>query len=338
MFFKTKTFLIILFVCTLNLSAQEHTSIEDIRFELQELFKKITKETPQQIIPYTIKGKTGLLHSESLKVLVKPTPDLKFYSLFNPIMRGIYKMKYHFELIETPTGIEIQDIIMRNYSEISGRSLPKEPEVEIIDSKNGYKGFKVDENGKLKAYSDLYHIQSGASYNVNPFLFEGKYYSVVSIETAPNTYLDAIIDTNGIALPHFNFTDKCIIKIKVEEDDIWYSTGLCRGLTGSLKSFKGKVKYDNEIPGYLLLSSNIFKYNHNYSKDRKKHGIFDLEQLTWTIEPTTAFNIEDLYYTSKEHLNTALAENRSKATIYFLVSKKNKSYFMDLNLKKYLPK
>lgn len=300
--FKFKMLWCALFLCTQNIVAQEQTNLEDITIELQTLFKTIAKETPQQVIPYTIKGKTGLLHTESLKVLVKPTRDLKFYTLFNPTMRGIYKGNYEFELIETPTGIEIKDIIRNSYSEIRSMSMPKQPEVEVIDSKNGYKGFKVDENGKLKAYSDVYHVQSTHNFNVKPFLFEGQYYSIVSIKTAPDTYFDGIIDTTGTALPHFNFTDKCIAPIKVEEDDIWYSIGLCRGLTGTLKSFKGNVKYDNEILGYLLLSSNIFKYNHNYSEDRKTHGIFDLDQLTWTIQPTTAYNIEHLYYTSKEAL------------------------------------
>ena len=211
-----------------------------------------------------------------------------------------------------------------------------EPQIDVISSKTGYKGFKVDEKGELVSYSDLYYAQSHHLFNVSPFYFEGKYYAIATKKTGPDEYFSGIIDTSGTPLQHFNFEHKCVALIEKNTTDVWFSVGLCRNLKGSRISFKGERKFQNELVGWLF-RGNIFNYNHNLSDDRATHGIFDLNKLGGVLKPQKEIQIISLNYSSKEKLDYENKEDIDKANMYFLVKDSNKEYYMDFSMKKYLP-
>ncbi|GEM_PF-5933402 len=320
---------------SMPLFAQESNEIETITREIQSLYQNLEVDDYQNILPYKVKEKTGFVNAKNKKRILKPTANLKEVSLAKPNITGVYKEDYEYEINAKTQEVSVTKIYRDQ--DLMAMEGPRQPKIDVLDSKDGYKGFKVDDNGKLVAYSDLYYAQSHHEFNVSPFKFNGKYYAIATKKIADDEYFDGIIDTEGNALPQFNFNEKCINKIKEETDDIWFSTGLCRGLKGSLVSFKGKIKFENELLGWLNSSGNIFKYNHNHDDKWTTHGIFDVDKLEWIIKPQSKIYIRSLDYTSYEKLDQDNISDGPKATIYFLVEDGNKSYYMDLNLNKYLP-
>lgn len=334
---QLKISLLILFLCTFfTVQAQEVSEKRAIELEIKGIFESLKVTTLQEAIPYKIKGKIGFVNAKTKKRILKPTENFKEVSLANPHISGIYK-EYRFKINSKNFEVYVLERIEPREDRLGMAEGPERDPIQVISSKDGYKGFKVNNNGILTAYSDLYYAQSVHNFNVQPFLFEGKRYAIATKQTGPDEYFSGIIDEDGNTLPHFNFNVKCLTKVKVEPDDIWFSIGLCRAWKGSLVSFKGKIKFKDELLSSLNTNANIFKYNHNHDDKRKTHGIFDVENLEWVLKPQTKWNIKQLGYTSNEYLNTDLATERPKATIYFLVEEGKKEYYMDFNHNKYLP-
>lgn len=321
---------------SIPLFAQETNEIETIKNEIQSLYQNLKVDDYQNILPYKVKDKTGFINAENKKSILKPTINLKDVTLAKPNITGIYKEYYEYTINTKTNEVDVTKKIVE-FQEIGVMEGPPQPKIDVINSKDGYKGFKVDTNGKLLAYSDLYYAQSFHEFNVNPFKFNGKYYAIATKKTGEDEYFDGIIDTEGNALPQFNFNVKCINKLKDKTDDIWFSIGLCRGLKGSLVSFNGKVKFENEMLGWINTSGNVFQYNHNHDEKWTIHGIFDVDKLDWVIKSQTKLSIQKLDYTSYENLDTDNLADRSKAKIYFLVEDGKKTYYMDLDLNKYIP-
>lgn len=336
--YKNRIITLALVLFSYGLSAQDDTATARIKEEIRALFVKADKTDLQNVLTYKVDGKTGFVNAKTDRSLLEPTPDLEEVTLFNPDMKGIYKGEYQFEV----SGQDFEIKVIKHFDEpvmdVSMQPASEQSRVEVISSANGYKGFMVDKKGVLTAYSDLYQPRRHHVLNIEPFLFEGKYYAIVMKRTGPGEYVKGIIDTDGNPLPHFNFVHKCLTLIKQEPGDIWFFFGLCGRPKGSLLSFKGKAKYTDELVGHLYNGLNIFGYNHNCSEDWKVHGIFDIEKLNWVLKPQTTIQIMGLGYSSKEVLNTASIEDRAKAKVYFLVKDGEKEFYMDLNRKTYFPK
>ncbi|MCP1996314.1 hypothetical protein L1275_002105 [Flavobacterium sp. HSC-61S13] len=332
---KSIIFGLIMMFFSMPLFAQESNEIETIIKEIQSLYQNLEVDDYQNILPYKVKDKTGFVNAKNKKRILKPTANLKEVTLAKPNIKGFYKEDYEYSINTKTQQVNVIKI-NRDYGLLTMEGIDQ-PKIDVLDSRDGYKGFKVDDNGKLLAYSDLYYAQGQHEFNVSPFKFKGKDYAIATKKTGDDEYFGGIIDTEGNALPQFNFNVKCILKIKEETDDIWFSIGLCRGLKGSLVSFNGKVKFENELLGWLNSSGNIFKYNHNHDDKWTTHGIFDVDKLEWIIKPQSKLKIRDLDYTSYEQLDRDNIADGSKASIYFLVEDGNKSYYMDLSLNKYLP-
>lgn len=313
------------------LSAQDDAEIVKVKKEIAALFQKADKSNLQNVLTYKINGKIGFVDAATNKNILNPTSNLQDVILFKPNMKGVYKKIYNFEISGDTFDINVEKIATDDlFPTIRGMQSERET-IEVVDSKGGYKGFTVDADGKLTSYSDLYYDK------VSPFLFEGKYYAIATKQTGPDEYFGGIIDTDGVPLPHFNFVHKCLTTIKREEDDIWFSEGVCRGLKGSFISFKGKIKFKDELVGSTNYSNNIFKYNHNHSDDWEVNGVLDVYNLDWIMKPQTAIKILGLDYSSKKKLDEYKFEERQNANVYFLVEDGKKEYFMDFQMKKYLP-
>ncbi|MBF4472706.1 hypothetical protein [Flavobacterium sp. HJJ] len=328
---KIKILLFFFLIISGLLSAQDNAEIVKIKKEIAALFQKAGKSNLQNVLTYKINGKIGFVDAVTNKKLLNPTSNLQDVTLFKPNMKGLYKKLYNFEISGDTFNINVEKLTNEElFPSIRGMQSERET-IEVIDSKGGFKGFTVDVNGKLTSYSNLYYDK------VSPFLFEGKYYAMATKQTGPDEYFGGIIDTDGVPLPHFNFIHKCLTLINYENDDIWFTEGLCRGLKGSFISFKGKVKFKDELVGSTNYSNNIFEYNHNHSDDWEVNGILDVYNMEWVMKPQTAIKIQGLGYTSKKQLDESKLEERPNANVYFLVEEGKKEYFMDFKMKKYLP-
>jgi hypothetical protein len=318
-------------------SAQKNNDLEIIKTEVTNLFKNADKLKLQNVLPFKVNNKTGLVDAQSKKIILNPTEDLTDVTLFNPTMKGLYKKQYFFEIFSDKFGVEISETLNPEPPDIDALNDAKKPKVEVISSKTGYKGFNIDEKGNLISYSDLYIAQYNFIH-VQPFLFKGKFYAIATIKTGPDEYFDGIIDTAGNPLPHFNFQHKCICKIKEGDDDIWFSVDNCRELKGSLISFNGKNKLKGELVGWAVYPTlDIFKYNVNYSRYGKVSGILDVDALEWIVKPQGNLKILRLDYTSENTLDVRKLEERKNAKIYFWVEDGNKAYYVDFKMKKYFP-
>jgi hypothetical protein len=326
--------IIMILTCTKITFAQDEIEIEKAKNELSTLFKKADKNNLQNLLSYKIDDKTGFIDAKTKRAIVKPTVNLSEVTLFNPIIKGVYKAQYNFEIDSRSFQINIDKIEPFNLMTMDGSS--EMPKIKEISSKTGYKGFEVDANGKLKSYSDLYKTQLYYPY-VRPFKFQGNYYAIVTKQTGENEYYVGIIDTAGNPLPQFNFIHKMLEIDKLASDsiDVWFIANAVRDLKGSFISFKGKVKLQDELVGYY--GSDLFGLILNSSDDGEICGILDEKKIEWVIKPQTKFKIIELNYSSKEFLDKNDVNNRSKANIYFKVRDLNKEYYVDLLLNKYIP-
>jgi hypothetical protein len=336
---NSKIKIILFFFLTIPnlLLAQDDAEIVKIKMEIADLFQKADKSNLQNVLTYKVNGKIGFVDAATNKKLLSPTSNLQDVTLFKPNMKGLYKKTYNFEISGDTFDITVEKVATGDLFPTI-MEMPRERNtIEVIDSKTGYKGFTVDANGKLASYSDLYFAQSIHEFNVQPFLFEGKYYAIATKKTGPDEYFDGIIDTDGVPLPQFNFIHKCLSLINREDSDIWFTEGICRGLKGSFISFKGKVKFKDELVGSVNTNMNIFKYNPNISNEWKVIGIFDVYKLEWIMKPQSVIHLLSLDYSSKKELDESKAEERPNANVYFLVEDGKKEYYMDFQMKKYLP-
>lgn len=334
---KIKILALVSLLFSVSLFAQTVTENEKIKNEIAALFKKADKSNLQNILTYKVDEKIGFVDGLTNKNILNPTADLSNVSLFKPIMYGIYKEKYYFNISAKDFSINVQEIEPANTSGPLIEEASKQPDIKVVSSKDGYKGFSVDSKGSLTSYSDLYYAQGHHAFNVRPFIFEGKYYAIATKKTGADEYFDGIIDTDGKALPNFNFTQKCLTLIKENPDDIWFTEGLCRDLKGSYVSFKGKVKLKDEMVGQTNYYDNLFKYNHNHSDDWKINGILDTDKFEWILKPQSLINILKLDYTSKKEVDESKTEERENVKMYFLVKEGKKEYYMDFKMKKYYP-
>ncbi|MGJ1388758.1 hypothetical protein ACR78F_00190 [Sphingobacterium spiritivorum] len=311
--------------------AEDSATVEK---HIRVFFAKADKKNLSNVIPYIIDGKTGFIDAKTKKIILKPTDKISEVSLFNPIMTGKYGSEFKFSVSQNG-NVRIEHVIP--LENMLAMEVPDRDKIELISAKTGYKGFKVDKNGKLIAYSDLYHAQSYHFFNVQPFLHKGQYYAIVTKKTGPDEYYDGIIDTAGNTLAQFNFKHHGIDKIDFlsNEDDIWFSTPI-RNFKGSLISFNGHVKLKDELVGSLY--NHAFNYNLNSNLNHSKTGILDLNSLTWVIKPQSKYEIINIAYTSSISVNDKSAEDRKNVRILFEVKEGNKTYFIDLKQQKYLPK
>ena len=91
---------------------------------------------------------------------------------------------------------------------------------KIISSANGFKGFKINEDGILIGYSDLYNVYEYEGFNIRPFKHGDTYYAIVV--NKEDKY--GIIDTSGNVIEGFNFNfDNLLYNIYAQDkNNPWF--------------------------------------------------------------------------------------------------------------------
>ena len=88
----------------------------------------------------------------------------------------------------------------------------------------------------------------------------------------------------------------------------------------------------------MLLGYSLQKDNDDIRKI-KKSGIVDMTTQEWLIKPQEIYRIYNILYTSSEEINIKTADDRNKATVYFLATDQSGQHFvLDINGNPILPK
>ncbi len=319
-----KQLLIILFLTTSTLSFAQSQKTKDA-FK-QKYLGEITKYKTSELIPYKSKGKWGFMHKKTKKILTQPY--LRSAMMFNPGISFYDAERRETILINQDYKIESTEIDVEFVDEPV--PIKSHPSIRVLDSTNGYRGFEVDSQGRISGYSSVYYRNRTHGNIYQPFLFKSKYY--VMIRKSNNQLI--LINQKGetqtgldcrTILPNTAYTQK---------DDKWFYVKTNDGKKGFV-SLHGKKKLFGKLISNPFKYSNLFRYN--IQAKEGKYGLLDLSTMSWRIRPQRKYKIKSLIFSSEKKLATN-SSNRNQANIYMVVTRKGKTFIMDLDKKIYKPK
>ncbi len=323
---RTIVLSIMLVFCVLG-SAQIESKYSEVQLKaiLEKEFAKVDKTQLSQLVPFKKKDRWGFMYADTRKVAIKPY--FTFIDFFNPNFYG-YVDGLEVEIIKEPFNIDVYE--HKEYCD-DGCSADLE-KVFVISSKTNFKGFSVTEKGTLESYSDIYYIDDNRRDISEPFEYRYGFYTIVRRNDSCG-----IIDVFGDPLIGFDFNYKRIVvnDYVLHKSVKWFYVEDFEGNSffvntrGQKKLVGGSVK----IP---LFKNNLFGIS--VVNNGAVSGVFDLNKMEWLIEPQKKLKIDILYYSSDSDIDSLNPTSRDKANIYFLVRKKNKEFYIDLNLKTYTPR
>ena len=210
----------------------------------------------------------------------------------------------------------------------------------VLDVKEIKKlGFQVDEYGRMLARNKEY------KYISNPILYKGAYYAIVTYEKNERSdfgRVKALINQKGKEREGFHFRemDDTYYKDKESGENVFYVEDF-EGKKGFL-TISGKKKLYGELMNSIepsaVLGYSVQKDGES-TDEIKKSGVIDLTTQEWLIKPQERYKIYGIRYASSERIMEDNAENRHKATIYFLAKDKSGQHFvLDINGNPILPK
>ena len=188
-------------------------------------------------------------------------------------------------------------------------------------------GFQVDEQGRMTACNKDY------KYISNPILYKGIYYAIVTYEKYewPDFgRVKALINQKGKERKGFRFRemDDTYYKDKKTGENVFYVEDL-EGKRG-LVTISGKKKLYGELLQEVysgVLGYSVQKDGEN-TNEIKKSGVVDITTQEWLIKPQERYKIYGIRYASSERIMEDNAENRHKATVYFLATDQSGQHFV----------
>lgn len=299
---------------------------------LKKDFSVLNTNSPTDLIPFCKNGKWGFLNKTSKKIIV----PAKYSSLnfFNPnMLNGTFNDETEFYI--DSTGKIVAGAQQPEMNELEYKTEIHD-EKEFVSSKDGFKGFSVNNYGEITTLSDLYDKCCGfVTVNI-----KGKTYLILS----KNKYY-GIIDSLGTPLNGFNFGHHYIEQnyYSKYKDTIWFFVKNSEK-KWSLQNNNGEVRFNNEIQSdgkvsaYSTGKFGVVLISYTDPKGEINSGVFDCYEMNWIVQPQKKFTIVDIDYSSKQTLDINNPLDRKKAAIYFLIKEKDNSrYYMDANLRVYYP-
>ena len=285
------------------------------------IIDKIKNYNPTDLVPYSKDGeKWALMDAKSRKILTDFV--MRIPSTFNPeFMADINIGKWVYGMMIN-TNYDILPLV--TYCPI-----PEWFDVKEIDEL----GFQVDEQGRMTAYDK----NKDYEYISRPILYKGEYYIIIIKKD--KTYV--LINQKGVEQEGFQFRvmGDTYYKDKESGEIIFYVEGF-DGKKG-LVTISGKKKLYGELMNntqYSFFGYNIQNDSEN-TNEIKKSGVVDITTQEWLIKPQEKYKIYDIIYTSSERIMEDNAENRHKATMYFLATDQSGQHFvLDINGNPILPK
>ena len=316
---KNKLFLICLLIYS-NFSIAQENIIDESKVQsiLEKDFNKLQNIDIKYLIPYYENKKCGLIDRNKKVIL-----PAKYYSLklAKPNISGYFNKRFAFTYLVKTGEIKVRDT--RNPKEdLSGS--PSSPEVAFepetprrISSSNGFKGFQMDEQNQLIAYSDIYNSSSVPTFNVSiPFSIDDKFYAVARKKIGCG-----IIDEEGNTLEGFDFNYKILVplaKYRSYRDSVmWFYFEDNEGNTGFINK-SGEQKMYKELLRYPLTSHNYFGYNIQASRgEHEMFGVLDLVKLEWLIKPQSQKIMKIDYATDLEDVDKFSIDARNQVILFY---------------------
>ena len=283
------------------------------------IIDKIKGYKPTDLVPYSKDGKKwALMDVKSRKILTDFV--MRIPSTFNPeFMADINIGKWNYGMVIN-TNYDILPLVI-------ACSIPEWFDVKKTDEL----GFQVDEQGRMTAYNKDYEYIS------KPILYKGEYYIIIIKKDKTNV----LINQKGEEKEGFHFKEILDIYYKDREtgENVFYVEDL-EGKRG-LVTISGKKKLYGELLQEVysgVLGYSAQKDNENIKKI-KKSGVVDLMTQEWLIKPQERYKIYGIRYASSERIMEDNAENRHKATVYFLATDQSGQHFvLDINGNPILPR
>ena len=291
------------------------------------IIDKIKGYKPTDLVPYSKDGKKwALMDVKSRKILTDFV--MRIPSTFNPeFMADINIGKWNYGMVIN-TNYDILPLVI-------ACSIPEWFDVKKTDEL----GFQVDEQGRMTAYNKDYEYIS------NPILYKGAYYAIVTYEKDERSYfgrVKALINQKGKERKGFRFREMgdTYYKDKESGENVFYVEDF-KGKKGFL-TISGKKKLYGELMNSIepsaVLGYSVQKDGEN-TNEIKKSGVVDITTQEWLIKPQERYKIYGIRYASSERIMEDNAENRHKATMYFLATDQSGQHFvLDIKGKPILPK
>ena len=280
------------------------------------IIDKIKGYKPTDLVPYSKDGKKwALMDVKSRKILTDFV--LSWPSTFKP------KIYLSMEAEKKIIAMELAS----DYTILEPRlKILPGPEIKR-PIKTNTPGFQMDEHGKIISHHVDYEYIS------SPILYKGEYYIIVTKKDKTNI----LINQKGEEKKGFHFKE--ISNIGYSGEDVFY-----------VESFDGKkgfvtISGKKKLYGELLygLYSRVLGYSlqkdSHYLSEIKKSGVVDIPTQEWVIKPQEKYKIYEIVYTSLEEIGVLTAEDRNKATVYFLATDQSGQHFvLDIKGNPILPK
>ena len=295
----------------------------------EQIVDKIKNYKLTDLVPYSKDGKKwALMDVKSRKILTDFI--LNEPSTFNSELNVNINVGERKEEMTINANYDISPLLAVCY--VSKRGVLDVKEIKKL-------GFQVDEYGRMLARNKEY------KYISNPILYKGAYYAIVTYEKNERSYfvrVKALINQKGKERKGFRFRemDDTYYKDKESGETILYVEDF-EGKKGFL-TISGKKKLYGELMNDGWYGGRL---GYSVQKDRgdlnevKKSGVVDITTQEWLIKPQEKYKIYDIIYTSSERIMEDNAENRHKATMYFLATDQSGQHFvLDINGNPILPR
>ena len=295
----------------------------------EQIVDKIKNYKLTDLVPYSKDGKKWtLMDVKSRKILTDFI--LNEPSTFNSELNVNINVGERKEEMTIYANYDISPLLAVCY--VSRRGVLDVKEIKGL-------GFQIDEYGRMLARNKEY------KYISNPILYKGAYYAIVTYEKNERSdfgRVKALVNQKGKERKGFRFRemDDTYYKDKESGETILYVEdfeGKKRFLTISgKKKLYGELM--NNIEPSAILGYSVQKDSQDLN-EVKKSGVVDITIQEWLIKPQEKYKIYDIIYTSSERIMEDNAENRHKATVYFLATDQSGQHFvLDIKGNPILPK
>ncbi|WP_172914617.1 hypothetical protein [Capnocytophaga canis] len=333
-----KVYLMILFLTSFCGFSQTE---EEVHKELEELFTNCKNTNPNDILPFYVDRKLGLMNKKTMQTLVNPIHTNVYIQSLSPI-KG--KVSYdlfaeHYYTFSVDNNWKISTEKEINYSCVLHSPPYKKPKYEFVSSDKLAKGFQIKNRTVFfaKEYESCNYFGDN-----NVFRYKGKYYLIVC-KKVEDGYLYAIIDQQGNISEHFNYKHSWIDvnKYASNENDVWFKvqdSAMSKNRVMSFINMSGEEKLKNQVPDNGSISTEIFGYGITKHPINEKNGVLDWATMQWVILPQDKLVFKDLIIDTDKKVNRHDIKNRAKYRVLISTDSYSKSFYMDFSGKKFLPK
>ncbi|WP_198540563.1 hypothetical protein [Capnocytophaga sp. H2931] len=333
-----KVYLMILFLTSFCGFSQTE---EEVRKELEELFTNCKNTNPNDILPFYVDRKLGLMNRKTMQTLVKPIHTSIYIESFSPIRGKVIYSAFdeHYYTFSIDNNWKISTKEEINYSCVLHSPPYKKPKYEFVPSDKLSKGFQIKNRTVFfaKEYESCNYFRDN-----DVFKYKGKYYLIVC-KKVEDGYLYAIIDQQGNISEHFNYKHSWIDvnKYTSNENDVWFKvqdSAMSKNRVMSFINMSGEEKLKNQVPDDISALTVIFGYGIAKNINKENYAVVDLVKMEWVIPPQEKLVFRDLIVDTDKKVNRHDIKNRAKYRILISTDSYSKSFYMDFSGKKILPK